>query len=114
MWFNRNAVRNGSVHQSATVVGQKAQTLLAELKGANHVIASPRMEMNDSWTSLMAPNYKVNVDGTVFSLIRGSGVGLVIRDHEGRVAVAMNKKLLQPLGPLEIEAKIMEIGVSFA
>ena len=38
----------------------------------------------------------------------------MIRDHEGRVAVAMSKKLLQPLGPLEIEAKDMEIGVSFA
>ena len=38
----------------------------------------------------------------------------MIRDHEGRVAAAMNKKLLQPLGPLEIEAKAMEIGVSFA
>ena len=48
MWFNRNAVQNGSVHQSAIVVGQKAQTLLAEFQGANHVIASPRMEKNDS------------------------------------------------------------------
>ena len=77
MWFNRNAVRNGSVHQSATVVGQKAQTLLAELKGANHVIASPRMEMNDSLTLPMTPNYKMNMDGAVFSHIRGSGVGVV-------------------------------------
>ena len=54
------------------------------------------------------------MDGTFFSHIRGFGVRLVIRDHEGRVAAAMNKKLLQPLGPLEIEEKTMEIGVSFA
>ena len=30
MWFNRNAIRHGSVLQSAIVVVQKAQTLLAE------------------------------------------------------------------------------------
>ena len=38
----------------------------------------------------------------------------MICDHEGRVAVAMSKKLLQPLGLLEIEVKAMEIGVFFA
>ena len=69
--------------------------------------------MNDSWTLPTAPNYKVNVDGIVFSHIRGSGVEVVIRDHEGKVVAAMSKKLLQPLGSLEIEAKAMEIGVSF-
>ena len=69
--------------------------------------------MNDSWTLPTAPNYKVNVDGAIFSHIRRSGVGVVIRDHEGKVAATMSKKLLQPLGPLEIEAKAMEIGVSF-
>ena len=58
------------------MVVQKAQTLLAEFQGANHVIASPRMEMNDSWTLPTTPNYKVNVDGTIFSHIWGSGVGV--------------------------------------
>ena len=56
------------------------------------------------------------MDGAVFSHIRGFGfgVGVVIHDHEGRVAAAMSKKLLQPLGLLEIEVKAMEIWVSFA
>ena len=96
------------------MVVPKARTLLAKFQGANHVIASPRMEMNDLWTLPMAPNYKVNMDVAVFSHIRGFGVGVVICDHEGRVAVAMSKKLLQPLGLVEIEVKVMEIGVFFA
>ena len=50
--------------------------------------------MNELWTLPTAPNYKVNVDGVVFSHIQGFGVGVVICDHEGRVAVAMSKKLL--------------------
>ena len=59
------------------MVVQKARTLLVEFQGTNHVIASPRMEMNDSLTLPLTPNYKMNVDGAVFSHIRGSGVGVV-------------------------------------
>ena len=66
IWFNRNVVQHGSACQLATVVVQKARTLLAKFQGANHVITSPRMKMNDSWTLPMAPNYKLNVDDVVF------------------------------------------------
>ena len=37
---------------------------------------------------------------------------MVIRDYEGRVVAALSKQVQQPLGPLEIEAKTMEVGVS--
>ena len=39
---------------------------------------------------------------------------MVIRDYEGRVVAALSKQVQQPLGPLEIEAKTMEVGVPFA
>ena len=39
---------------------------------------------------------------------------MVIRDYEGRVVATLSKQVQQPLGPLEIEAKTMEVGVSFA
>ena len=70
--------------------------------------------MTDSWSLPTTSNYKVNVDGAIFSQIEGSRVGVVIRDHDGRVAAAMSMKLLQPLGLPEIEVKAMEIGVAFA
>ena len=38
---------------------------------------------------------------------------MVICGHEGRVTAALSMKLFQHLGPLEFEAKAMEIGVSF-
>ena len=39
---------------------------------------------------------------------------MVIRDHEGRVVATLSKQVQQPRGPWEIEAKAMEVGVSFA
>ena len=41
-------------------------------------------------------------------------MGLVIHDHEGRVVVALSKRLHYPLGPLEAEVKAMEEIVEFA
>ena len=113
MWYHKFAVRYGSARQSTPMVMQKAQTMLAEFQVANHVFAQPKIDLNDSWSLPTFPNYKVNVDGQFLLKFGGSGVRVVIRDHEGRVTAALSKKLFQHLGPLEIEAKAMEIRVSF-
>nr|POF11374.1 hypothetical protein CFP56_65696 [Quercus suber] len=42
------------------------------------------------------------------------GIGVVLRDYTERVEAALSKKLYAHLGPLEIEAKVLEEGVSFA
>lgn len=81
MWYNRNAIKHGSALQSAKMVGQEARTMLADFQVANHVIAPLRIEMNDSWSLSMFPNYKVNMDVAFFSQTRGSRVGVLIRDH---------------------------------
>ena len=56
------------------------------------------------------------MDGATFSQNQQAGVGVVDKDkeHEDRVTTAMSKKIHQPLGSLEIEAKAMEEGISFA
>ena len=38
----------------------------------------------------------------------------MIRVYEGEVIVALRKQIHQLLGPSKIEAKAMEVGVSFA
>ncbi|KAL0013454.1 hypothetical protein SO802_000523 [Lithocarpus litseifolius] len=58
--------------------------------------------------------YKVNSDGAMFSKRRCSGIGVVIRDEQGRVVAAMSKNLQVPLGALEVEAKAVEEAVNFA
>ena len=58
--------------------------------------------------------FKVNVDGAVFSSQSAMGIGVIIRDEEGRVEVALSKKIMAPLGALEVEAKAFEAGLLFA
>ena len=66
------------------------------------------------WVPLAFPWYKVNVDAAIFSQLRMIGVGVVIRDHEGMVIVALSKRLPIPLGPLDTEAKAMDEATLFA
>ncbi|XP_075673855.1 uncharacterized protein LOC142643195 [Castanea sativa] len=42
------------------------------------------------------------------------GVGVVVRDEEGRVMGAYCKKIRAPMGAVEAEAKAFEVGIQFA
>ena len=42
------------------------------------------------------------------------GIGVVIRDSLGKVAVVLCRKLDASLGPLEVESKALEAGILFA
>ena len=66
------------------------------------------------WEAPQHPWYKLNIDGAVFSSFQSAGVGVVIRDTEGKVTAALSKHLLLPLRPLEAEVKDLEEVVLFA
>ncbi|XP_075654531.1 uncharacterized protein LOC142624702 [Castanea sativa] len=67
-----------------------------------------------NWGPHSGLNYKVNVDGAVFSAQKSVGVGVVIRDNEGHFIAGLSKKLNLPLGAIETKAKAFEIGIAFA
>lgn len=66
------------------------------------------------WTPPSPTRYKINVDGVVSKEQRIAGVGILIRDDEGRLIGACSKKIKAPLGPIEAEAKAAELGLQFA
>ena len=114
MWFNRNVVRHCHSRQSTEEVVQLARFLLNEFQTANHTISQAKDNSDDPWTLPLASNYKVNVDGAVFAQSQQAGVGVVIRDHDGRVTTTLSKVVHQPLRPLQMGAKAMEERVTFA
>ena len=57
---------------------------------------------------------RVNIDGAVFLKRKQAGAGVVIRDREGEVIVALSKKWKYPLGAIEAKAKAWEVGALFA
>ena len=75
---------------------------------------APTIEFQSSWSPPLAHLFKVNVDGAVLSAQKAVGIGVIIRDGEGRVEAAIGKKIFAPLGAVEAEAKALEAGLLLA
>ena len=115
IWTNRNEVRNGKRKWTRRDIVQWTSQYIAKYLAAND---SPRLTSLETpiphWTRPTGLRYKVNVDGAVFKSQKTAGVGVVVRDSNGLVVAALSRKINSPLGALEVEAKAVEAGISFA
>ena len=115
IWANRNEVQNGKRKRIGRDIVQWMSQYLAKYLAAND---SPRLTSLETpiphWTRPTGLRYKVNVDGAVFKSQKTAGVGVVVRDSNGLVVAALSRKINSPLGALEVEAKAVEAGISFA
>ena len=66
------------------------------------------------WSPPPPARYKINLDGLVFKAQKAVGIGVLIRDEQGRVVVVLSQKLNAPLGALEVEAKAVGVALQFA
>ena len=64
--------------------------------------------MPSTWVPLPLGLCKINVDGALSHTKKLAGIGVVIRDHRGRILVALCRKIRAQLGVLEVEAKAYE------
>ena len=62
----------------------------------------------------MFPCYKVNMDVAVFKSTKSVGIRVIVWNHVGDVLAALSTQLQLPLGPLEAEAKAMDVAITFA
>ena len=67
-----------------------------------------------SWSPPSHNWYKINVDGAVFRDQKAAGVGVIVWDAEGTLIRACSKRIMAPLGAIEVEAKALEFGLQFA
>ena len=111
---NRNETQHGGMRKSANQIFQWCIQYLDEYWLA---CSLPMKKSNAAKNNRVPPtglNYKVNVDGAVFSAQKAARVGVVIRDNEGHFIARVSKKLNLPLEAIETETKAFEVGIAFA
>ena len=96
------------------MINHKASSLINEFQVANFRPLTSTMKDLDLWINPKPPWYKINTDGAVFTQQQAIGMGVIIRDHKGRVMAVLSKLLHFSLGPLEAEAKALEEAMEFA
>ncbi|XP_075659550.1 uncharacterized protein LOC142629445 [Castanea sativa] len=114
LWTNRNEVRHGGKLKDDNALVYGAMDYLLEYQNCVDSPVLPATNMPALWSPPPPMSYKINVDGAVFGAQKSVGVGVVIRDDEGRVMGACYKKLRAPMGAMEAEAKAFEVGIQFA
>ena len=92
----------------------KAKCLLEEFQTANFKLACHETNNIVQWIPLAQSWYKINTNGATFVNTQSTGVWVIIRDYKGQLEAALSKDLPIPLGPMEIEEKILEEGVLLA
>ncbi|XP_023905143.2 uncharacterized protein LOC112016917 [Quercus suber] len=71
-------------------------------------------QMHSAWQPPLSGSFKINVDGALYPTKKVAGIGVVIRDLQGRLMVALCRKIKAPLQVLEVEAKSYEVGMLLA
>ncbi|XP_075669671.1 uncharacterized protein LOC142639362 [Castanea sativa] len=66
------------------------------------------------WTPPPSGLCKINVDGALFPSKKLAGIGVVIRDQQGRLLATLCRKIRAQLGVIKIEAKAYEASVLLA
>ncbi|KAK9991019.1 hypothetical protein SO802_026004 [Lithocarpus litseifolius] len=114
LWTNRNETNHGGMRKFANQIFQWCIQYLEEYWSACTLPMKKTSAAKKNWVPPTGLNYKVNVDGAVFSAQKSVGLGVVIRHNEGHFIAGLGKKLNLPLGAIETEAKAFKIGIAFA
>ena len=66
------------------------------------------------WNPPPSTSLKINFDGAIFRKTDEAGLGVVVRDHQGRVMASMSQKIKLPSSSDEVEALAAVRAISFA
>lgn len=107
--------RLGGARKSGEAIVSWATRYLEEYHAAVELsgTTTPTHDERLVWTP-PADQFKVNVDGAIFSKQRAVGLGVTVRDDKGRLEAAMTNKIHTALGAVQTEAKAFEMGLQFA
>ena len=114
IWNNKNTFKHEGKCKDPKKIAMEAKEYAKEVAEESLPPTCGTATGRVSWRPPQNGRYKVNVDGAVFSRLKSSGIGIVIRNEDGLIMGAMSKNLPVPLGALEVEAKALEGGIELA
>ena len=85
MWTNRNEVRHGGTKKMGEALVKWSTQYLAEYNCANSSSVQIQRSQIVRWSPPPPARYKMNLDGAVFKAQKVVGIGVLIRDAQGRV-----------------------------
>nr|POE69982.1 putative mitochondrial protein [Quercus suber] len=97
IWYKRNAIRIGSSSLPRTQIHVDALERLNEFHQAQDIpMVSHQPSTPVHWCPPPNSWCKVNFDGAIFQELGAASIGIVIRDHEGKVIGAMSEHIALP------------------
>ena len=117
IWNQRNWVRPNQLADALHQHTHLSKVRLDGYQGRQIILASQVQQVRRSenrWRPPPSECYKINFDGAVFPLEKKTDVGIMIRDHRGRVIASCSKLIHQQLWSNEIEALAAGFALSFA
>ncbi|XP_075655031.1 uncharacterized protein LOC142625226 [Castanea sativa] len=117
IWNQRNRVRINQPAEALHQLAYLSKVWLDDYQGRQVILATQVQQSRQSknhWKPPPSELYKINFDGAIFPHDKKSGVGVVIRDHRGRVIASCSKLVHQQLSSNEIEAFAAGWALSFA
>ena len=126
LWNNKNEIYHGGEGKSGLALALWATSYLQEYWSAmdscveatlDSILHLPNAQQQPLFSAWLPPSVglcKINVDGALFTSRKHAGIGVVIRDGEGRLLATLCKKIKAPLTTLEVEAKAYEAGMLLA
>ena len=91
-----------------------ATCTLEDFKKANSLALTPPSHPSSRWETPPQGVFKINVDGATSNLGNNSSIGVIIRDCNGHVVLALSKYLQGKFVADRVEALAVEQGVLLA
>lgn len=112
LWINRNEV--WWFKKESEAIDPMVHTLFGGILGSFGCTVEVFSASGVKWLLPLAPSYKTNADGAIFSDKKEAEVVVIIRDHSENFIVGLNKKIQVPMEAVEVEAKAFETSIVFA
>ncbi|KAF5465179.1 hypothetical protein F2P56_015208 [Juglans regia] len=108
-WHRRNLFLYGVVQSPA--LSMEHVLLLYKEYDESHKSSSQALDMNYKWHPPPAAALKLNTDGAIFADLSSSGIGVILRDSQGKVLLSTSGREIVVQDPIEVELLVILRGL---